>query len=316
MIRSWLATPRNRRIFILLFIGVISLLIRALAHYDFDRSALLYIGVPYLVAIALMFVDTSNDGTNWKKTYFNAAIRSLVIMLGSSIILFEGFLCVVMFMPIYFLVILLAFLFEALGRYHSKKTMGKTHVHVLPLLIIVGALEGVTPSLSFDRQYSITREKVINASVEQIKHQLTKPMDLQKSRAWLLALFPMPYNIEAGTLKAGDIHTIDLRYHRWFVTNTHQGSMRLQLDKVTDTDIHTSFIQDNSYISNYMKLHGTHLKFTSITPTKTKVSLTIKYQRLLDPSWYFGPLQEYAIGKSALFLLDEVITPKHSLFNK
>jgi len=70
------------------------------------------------------------------------------------------------------------------------------------------------------------------------------------------------------------------------------------------------FIEDTSYISNYLKLHGTEINLEAIGNNETKVSLRIKYHRLLDPVWYFGPLQEYAVGLTAQFLLDEVITPK------
>ena len=100
---------RNRNILLLVIIGVVSLLIRLLMEYNFDRSALLYVGIPFLIAITLLFIERPEPPHNWKRRYVNIIILSLVIMLGSSIILFEGFVCVLMFMPIYFFIILLMF---------------------------------------------------------------------------------------------------------------------------------------------------------------------------------------------------------------
>ena len=39
----------------------------------------------------------------------------------------------------------------------------------------------------------------------------------------------------------------------------------------------------------------------------TEVTLTIKYERLLDPVWYFGPLQEYGVKKTADYLIDKMM---------
>lgn len=302
---------RSRNIFVLLAIALVSLTIRLLMEYNFDRSALLYVGVPFLIAVALLFIERPKPTHNWKRRYVNIVILSLVIMLGSSIVLFEGFVCVVMFMPIYFFIVLLMFLYEALKRYRNKNNHGRHYAHLLPLLIVLSAFEGVLPEYSFEREYEVVSEKVISANIDDIMQKLKQPIKLDKSRHWLLTLFPMPYDIDAETLTAGDIHTINFRYHRWFVTNTHEGSMQLEISQVEDNYIRTRFLEDTSYISNYLQLHGTEIDLEPISNEKTKVTLRIKYHRFLDPVWYFGPIQEFAVGKSAEFLLDEVITPNN-----
>lgn len=306
---------RNKNILLLVIIGVVSVLIRLLMEYNFDRSALLYVGIPFLIAITLLFIERPEPPHNWKRRYVNIIILSLVVMLGSSIILFEGFVCVLMFMPIYFFIILLMFLLQAFKRYRNSKNQGRNYAHVLPLLILLSAFEGVIPEFSFEREYEVVSEKIIFANIDDIKNKLKQPIALDKSRHWLLSLFPMPYDIDAETLVAGDVHTINFRYHRWFVTNTHEGSMKLEISEVEDNYIRTRFVEDTSYIANYLKLYGTEINLEAMGNNKTKVSLRIKYHRFLDPVWYFGPLQEYAVGLSAQFLLDEVITPTNSSSN-
>lgn len=300
---------RNLTIFIFILIGVTSIFIRLLYSYEFETSALLYVGIPFFVAIALLsFLKKPEHGT-LGSYYIYASKWSLVVMLGTSIILFEGFVCVVIFMPIYFFILFLMYLFHlAVRRLHEKKK-STLHVHILPVLIAVSALEGVVPTFDFERDYSVSRDIIIDASAADIKAQLQQPMMLDVDRNWLLSLFPMPTEIQSQSLKTGDVHNIHFVYHRWFVTNTHSGTMSLELTEVSENYIRTTFLEDTSYISNYLALKGTEIQFLSLDHGQTKVSLTIHYRRFLDPVWYFGPLQEYAIGKTAELLLSELFIP-------
>ncbi|WP_444995233.1 hypothetical protein [Aliikangiella sp. IMCC44359] len=305
-----LVTRRKiQRIVILIIILVTSLIIRLLMHYQFDKSALLYVGIPMTIAATLLWVAPHAPKKDWKRGYLRLVIWSLVIMLGSSAILFEGFLCIVMFMPIYFGVILIVFIFHYLAIRYKNRKSSQLFSHVLPLLLFISAFEGVTPEFSGNRDSQVTVSKIINGNIDAIKMKLIQPMDLQKDREWFLALFPMPYQVDAGSLNEGDIHKIYYTYHRWFITNTHSGSASLKIEKVKKNEIKTQFINDTSYLSNYLKLRGTKLQFIPVNEQQTRVTLTIYYERLLDPAWYFEPLQEYGVTKGAEFLLAEVVTP-------
>jgi len=302
-------SARRRNIYILLIIGITSLLIRALISYDFDRTALLYVGIPFLVALALLYVVQKPEQPSLHRYYGHVVMWSLIVMLGTSVILFEGFVCVIMFMPIYFAILFLMYLFQVLAEYLNHTNKGKHYAHVLPVIILMSAFEGVLPSVSFEREYSVTRELVVDASIQQIQQQLAQPMHLNVERNWLLSLFPMPTNIHAGTLSSGDVHKIDFTYHRWFVTNTHKGHMKLELTQVEHDYIRTTFLEDTSYIGNYLNLKGTEISFKTIENGGTKVTLTVHYHRFLDPAWYFGPVQEYAIGQTVALLLSELFVP-------
>lgn len=304
------ANNRKRNIGILLVIGAASLLIRLLVSYEFDRSALLYVGVPFFVAIALLYVVKKPAKPNLTSYYGYLVLWSLIVMLGTSIILFEGFVCVVMFMPIYFGILLLMYLFQVVSQRLDSSDKGTHYVHVLPALLFMSAFEGVVPTLTFEREYSVTKELLVEASVQNIRQQLAQPMELEVERNWLLSLFPMPTNINAGTLSSGDVHQIDFVYHRWFVTNTHKGHMKLELTDVQQNYIRTTFLEDTSYIGNYLNLKGTEISFEPLENDTTNISLTIHYHRFLDPAWYFGPIQEYAIGQTAELLLKELFIPK------
>lgn len=297
---------RGRLIFLMIMIALASVGVRALIGYHFHQSALLYIGVPYLIALSLILFRPVGE-FSWKKRYLIRLMDAFIIMFGSSVVLFEGFVCVAMFIPIYLVVMLIMFISEWLHKHIKQKRGASFGIQLLPLLMLFSAFEGVTPQWSFERNEQVSVIRIVPMSVARIKHNLKQPMDLQTSRPWFLHLFPMPYAIEAGTLKSGDVHKIHFRYYRWFVTNLHEGNMLLQLTEVNYNYIKTTFIQDTSYFSNYLNLKGTEIFLEEINRNRTRVTLRIEYERTLDPYWYFGPVSRYGVTKSAEFLMKEVI---------
>ncbi len=296
-----------RLLFLFIMIAAGSIAIRILMKYNFDKSALLYIGIPFLISLGLIWVRNPAENPSLKKRYLNRLIDAFIIMLGSSIVLFEGFVCVVMAMPIYLIVILILFLVD-LGQERARKRGKSTlSMHLLPLLIVISAFEGVTPQMSFNRQEHVSVSRVVEASIAEIKHNLIQPMELQKARPWFLHIFPMPYHIKAGTLSPGDVHEIHFQYYRWFVTNMHEGRMLLKIAEVEENRIKTTFLEDTSYISNYLRLQGTEITLDKIDEQHTRVTLRIDFERLLDPHWYFSPVERFGVSKTAEFLIAEVI---------
>ena len=298
---------------VLLLIAFSSLLIRLLMEYRFDRSALLYVGVPFMISLLLAYCTPQQEAISWKVKYWRGMRTSLIVMLGSSVVLFEGFLCVAMFLPIYLFIVMIGFACEAMNRRARKKHSSTLPIHLLPLLIFASAMEGVVPELSQDRFNRVSQTRVVDLSVADIQDNLRKPIDLGADMPWFLALFPMPYQVEAETLAVGDIHRIDYRYQRWFFANTHEGSVKLRIAEASEQRVRTQIISDSSYISNYLTLHGTEIEFVALPQGKTQVTLHIDYDRNLDPAWYFGPLQKLGVDQAANYLLDQVIVRHGSL---
>ena len=284
---------------------VISIALHLILRSDIQGSAFLYVGIPTVIAGLLILTDSKQSNQNWTNKFGRLVKYSLIIMLASSAVLFEGFLCVVMFMPIYFGVILIIFLITLMYKHNKSKS--RMHLHILPLLVVVASLEGTHPDLSFNRYNEVTSSKVVNMSVAQVKQNLIKPVELDQNRHWFLALFPMPYEFNAEALAEGDVHTVRYRYHRWFVTNTHEGYTKLKVSEVSDQRIRMQVVEDTSYTSNYINAHGTEIGLKPIDAQTTEVTLTVKYDRILDPAWYFDPLQSYAAGLLGEYLIGVMI---------
>jgi len=297
---------RVNTVAVLVMIGIASVAVRLLLNYQFHKSALLYIGVPYLVSVMIAAFRPEASDRKWWHQYRDDTFMALIVLLGSSIVLFEGFICVLFFLPIYFL-IETALILAGWARERAKRRSGSALVSMVPLLVVVMSLEGTTPALTVDRDAHVTVSKVADLTPDQVLGHLAEPFDLRKKRHWLLAIFPMPYEIQAGSLAAGDVHVVKTRYHRWFVTNTHEGEMHLQLVEVDDHRVKTRFIHDTSFFSSYLTPVGTEITLDEIAPGRTQITLRIDYERSLDPAWYFHPLQQFGVGKMAEFLIDEVM---------
>ena len=96
-------------------------------------------------------------------------------------------------------------------------------------------------------------------------------------------------------------------YKRWFFANFSEGDMALRIAEVGPAHIRTEIVQNTSYLSHYMRIEGTDVRFRDLGDGRTRVALTVKYRRLLDPYWYFGPLQQFAATQSAKYLIDSII---------
>lgn len=288
---------------ILTSIGVFVIAARVLIWTDKFHTGLLYIAVPFGLSVALYYLTPDTDGTTWKRRFWNNLRHSMIVMFAASLLLMEGYVCVVVFIPIFVFFAIVAFLNSYL---RSRDRNGRVNVYVVPAIVMLLSLEGTSEVTTFNRYNEVSYSQVIQTDVERIKERLTQPINLRGDRHWVLSVFPMPRHIGTVRLNAGEVRKYDFVYHRWFVTNSHAGSVDVTFTEVGVDRIKTT-INDNSYISNYMKLRGTEFAFDPLGEARTKVTLTIKFERLLDPVWYFEPLQRFAVRKGAEYFINQIL---------
>jgi hypothetical protein len=291
---------------ILVVAGLASIAILLLKRFDYDNSALMYLAVPYSVAVMITLLRPYRQTDSWWKRYISHSVTALVVFLASSVALFEGFICVLFFMPIYFFGVALAFTANWIAVAWDARG-NKTYATAIPLLVAFLSLEGTSEITTFDRYNTATATTTTTLSRQALMQNLATPFELPPSADWMLGLFPMPYAIEAGSLEVGDIHRAHIRYHRWFITNTHEGEIEVRIDSITPDHVALSFIRDTSYFSSYVRLIGTEIQLAIDENGLTRVTLTVSYERRLDPAWYFQPIQQYAVETMAAHLIEEVL---------
>lgn len=291
--------------------GIAFLVVRAILDSQFRNSTLLYLLVPFGLSILLHALTPRSGKSSVGWRYLNHLRDATIIFLATSALLFEGFICVLMFMPIYYFGMTIGFLFSLLAERQRKGNTQRLGVYVIPAIVLTLSMEGLAEPVTVARDREAAASAVIEAGVAELQANMAKPIAFTGERHWFLTLFPLPTHVEAGTLKTGDVHALAFTYKRWLFANYHHGTMRVRLAEVSPTLIRTEIVEDTSYLSHYMKIDGTEVRFEELGPNRTRVTLTVKYNRLLDPYWYFGPLEQFAAEHSARYLIESVIARRH-----
>ena len=92
----------------------------------------------------------------------------------------------------------------------------------------------------------------------------------------------------------------------------HPGSLVLRVASRTPRSVTFRPEQDDSYITHWLSWRDIDVEWREIAPGQTEVSWTLRYRRRLDPAWYFAPLERYATGLAAGYLIDTLATPRES----
>jgi len=259
----------------MMILGVITLLTRLVLDSRFATGAFFYCFLPFLFGVILYVFIPQPKGWSVGKRIARHLLATVIVMLTSSALLFEGFICVLMAAP--------------------------------PLAVIVLSVEGMSDTTSFPREEVIMRSQVLNLTPEKIHANLAKPVHLDQGRSKFLSLFPLPERIDAPSFAQGATHTAYFTYRRWGFTNVHRGETRVHMKTVKPLLVETEVTKDTSYFSHYLTVHGTKIEMQPLADGTTQVDLTIRYRRGLDPAWYFGPMQRRAISESAEYLLKNII---------
>ncbi len=278
--------------------------LRLLGKLEMETTGLLYIGLPVVIAWTLLAFGRPDPGQSWVVRYKQGALDGLAILLGSAAAVFEGYLCLLFTLPLYFVVLLSVFAIHALLRKVLGEDKAKVAGFSAPLLLFTFALEGTSESLTFDRQQTVFAETSVAASPSYIKQRFSQSFELDHPGFSMLGLFPMPAEVEnSAPLIEGSVHRITYRYAGWVFFNVHEGSVELVVAKAGPNYVTVHYRNDDSYISNYLTLQRARLEMRPQSDGTTAVRLYISYRRDLDPAWYFGPLQRFAVRQMAAHIL-------------
>ena len=231
---------------LLLVIGVSTLALRALLDSNFATSTLVYVAIPFVISIALAFLTKHSEQSSWMMRYLNHMRIATIVFLATSAFLFEGFICVAMFMPIYYVFVTVGFAFAALIYGKGEDPTDTFKAYSLPVLVLIMTSEGLVPATTMDRVGTATFVSESPLSAAQLQANMARPITFDSERHWCLRLFPLPDQIAAGTLKQGDVHKLHFTYNRWFFTNTHTGEMHIKIAKVSDDHIRTEKTRNQS----------------------------------------------------------------------
>jgi hypothetical protein len=270
----------------ILAITIVSVAFRVLRIAEYDHTALVFIGIPALLALALVGIEpkTSTGTTN----------KVIALALCMSGILFgEAFICIVMVSPLFFL---MGSLVSWLVRWQKKRVLG--------LVLVPLSLEGVLPRFEMAREEVVIAQRVVMANPQAVRATLAAPMQFDATLPPFFSIgFPTPGATSGSGLALGDQRSVE------FVHGHHPGTLVLEITTSTPDSIVFTAVSDDSYITHWLAWRSAEVRLQEVAPGQTLVTWTLRYRRRLDPAWYFTPLERYGVGLAAEYLLQTLTNP-------
>jgi hypothetical protein len=280
---------------------VVSIAYRALVVNHLEHTSLVFIGLPALAAITLLHTRP--------RTAIGTVNKVIAILLCLSGILFgEGLICILMAAPIFFLVgTVIGFVINKLSdRRPPDDPRSGNWRGVVTLVVVPLSLEGVVPSLVFEREQEVTVSRTVEATPDDVRLALasTPRFDRELPRFFRLG-FPTPMHTAGGGLRVGDERRVMFAHGQH-----HSGALVMRVASADSASAVFTMASDSSYITHWLSWEEASVRWAPAGAGHTRVTWTLRYRRRLDPAWYFAPLERYGVGLAAGYLIETLATPQ------
>jgi hypothetical protein len=286
-------------------VALAALAFRLLVFNGLQQTAALFVGIPALLAIVVVLAVSPRSATG-------VACKAVTVaLLVSLLFLQEGILCVAMSAPLFYVV--------AIGIGASVDIARRRGARVAPrwlgaviLVTLPASFEGVTPATTVQRGETIAVTRVVHASAQDVERALFAAPRFDRTRPrYLRSGFPSvtATRIEhdaAGTRWVMTVRGGEMRLNGM---EPREGELVLRLDEQRPGLLRWRAVSDSSHTTHFLRWRESLVEWESVDATTTKVTWTLRYERGLDPAWYFGPMERYAVHLAAAYLIEAVATP-------
>jgi hypothetical protein len=282
---------------VIVAIAVAGVLYRVLVIHKLEQTAALFIGLPAVLALVITLTPQAKSATG-------VIMKSITVaLLMAGPVLGEGFICVVMAAPLFYLVGAIVGVLVDRGRRRERPTSLQVVV-LLPILLV--SLEGTTPALSFPRRQEVTVKKLVNGSPADVERMLARqPVFDRALPAYLRMKFPLPVAASGEGLTLG----AERRIH-FAGGEGKPGDLALCITEHGPSSVTFTAQSDTSHIAHWLTWRASRVSWRAVGEGRTEVEWTIAYDRELDPAWYFAPWERYATGLAAGYLIDTLSSPR------
>jgi hypothetical protein len=294
---------RRSQMTLIVLVGIVAagaVWFRATVGMGLAQSSALFIGVPALLATAAVFLPTSSAK--------GVACKAVTIgLLVSLVFLGEGVVCVLMSAPLFYLVALVIG-----GSIDWQKRRDNHNSRIFPLLALMAvvpmSLEGVFPLTTISRATVVSETQTVHAPADAVAAALRSEPRFDRALPRLLAKgFPRPKGV------AIDGHTlrVSMRGGEMRLNGMEPRTGTLILERVVDEPGSIIWLatSDDSHMRHFLSWQSSEVEWEAVDEHRTRVTWTIRYRRDLDPAWYFGPMERFAVRLAAQYLIESVATP-------
>jgi hypothetical protein len=282
---------------VILAVTFASILFRVLKFTQLEHTSLLFIGIPATLAVIVALTPKA-------KTVTGAIMKAITIaLLIAGIFLGEGFICILMASPLFYLVGVIVGRIVDASREANKVTMS--------CLVLLGLLplsfEGTHPKLSMPREESVSVERIVNAPAAEVERALASGPRFGAPLPMYLRLgFPRPLEAQGEGLQPGSLRVI----HFSGSEAGHSGDLVMRVGAHEPGFVRFDAVSDHSHIIHWLAWRSAEVRWSSVDAGRTRVTWRLNFRRRLDPAWYFRPWERYAAGLAAGYLITTNATPE------
>jgi hypothetical protein len=166
----------------------------------------------------------------------------------------------------------------------------------------------VTPDLSFAREERIAVEREVAISPREVVRALALPPRFTGRLPLFLRLgFPRPVAVSGLGLAPGDRRTI-----HFAGGEGRPGDLVLEVTEAGPGRIRFHPLADGSKVAHWLAWEDAVVEWAPAGLGRTRVRWTQSFRRDLDPAWYFGPWERYAVRLAAEYLIESTAIPSGS----
>jgi hypothetical protein len=280
--------------FLILAVTAGSVMYRLIVRGRLEQTAALFVGIPAVLAILLAMMPKA-------RTAKGGIMKGLTLaLLLSGPLLNEGFICILMASPLFYLVGLIVGVI--VDRSRAKR---QTTVSCLLLILLPMSIEGSSPRLSFNREETVQASQVVNASERDVRLALShSPRTDMRLPIYLRMGFPRPTEARGDGLEVGATRTI-----HFAGGEGKPGDLLLKVSESRTGYVRFDAVSDRSKVAHWLDWTSSEVQWTALDARHTRVDWTLHFERRLDPAWYFRPWERYATQLAAEYLILANATP-------
>jgi hypothetical protein len=289
-------TAQTTLIGLIILLALGSIGYRVLVAHRLEQTAAMFIGLPAILAIGIALLPRAKSATG-----MIVKVLTLLLLL-SGILLAEGFICIIMAAPLVLGVgCIIGLVIDYVRR--KQRLQGTSMLVIIPIALM-GA-EGTIPQLSFPRENVVWVEKVVHATAADVQFMLGETPRFRTPYPFYFRLrFPLPAETSGGGLQQGALRVI-----HFAGGEGKPGDLVMRVAESDENHVRFVAVRDASKIAHWMRWEESRVDFRNVGPGITNVRWTISFRRDLDPAWYFGLWERYAVRLVAQYLIDNVATP-------
>jgi len=271
------------------------ILYHLLMRDGFGHTALMFLGIPAVLAIVLALTPKAKSATGGILKGITLALLIIAPLLG------EGYLCILMASPLFYVCGIVVGV--VVDERRSKRGI---RLSCVALVLLPMSLEGVVPALSFNRTQTVEVSRVVNAPADAVEHRLALSPDITVPLPAPLRIgFPRPLAAWGEGLEIGALRTI----HFSGAEGDPEGDLTMRATAREPGMVRFQAVSDKSKLTQWIAWDSSEVRWKQIDATHTEVTWRVQFERQLDPAWYFTPLERGAIHEAAKYLIEANATP-------